>query len=66
MNNVLTQEACMEKIEELRRKMVSAARQYGMAHPLVLRYSQELDHAHNTMMMLDISQPAVWERSLPL
>lgn len=64
MNNVLTQEACMEKIEELRSKMVNAARQYGMTHPLVLRYSQELDCAHNIMMMLDISKSSVWESSL--
>ncbi len=66
MNNVLTEEACMEKIEELRSKMVSTARQYGMTHPLVLRYSQELDHAHNTMLMLNISKLPVWESSLQL
>ncbi len=41
----------MVKIEELRMKMIQAAKQYGLAHPLVLRYSQELDHAHNYLLV---------------
>ncbi|WP_066156917.1 aspartyl-phosphate phosphatase Spo0E family protein [Halalkalibacter krulwichiae] len=55
MNRVLNQESCLEKIEELRKKMVTAAEQYGMSHPIVLRYSQELDRAHNKMILLEVS-----------
>jgi hypothetical protein len=66
MNKVLRQEACMEKIEELRKKMVNAAGQYGMSHPIVLHYSQELDRAHNKMILLEFSQTEKWEQSLSL
>jgi hypothetical protein len=64
MNRVLKQEACMEKIEELRDKMISAAGQYGMSHPIVLRYSQELDRAHNKMILLEVTQAPSWQSSL--
>ncbi|MCM3714066.1 aspartyl-phosphate phosphatase Spo0E family protein [Alkalihalobacillus oceani] len=42
--------------------MVSAAKQYGMSHPLVLRYSQELDRAHNKMLKLNQPQPYIWSQ----
>ncbi len=64
MNKVLRQEACMERIEELRKKMIAAAGQYGMSHPIVLHYSQELDRAHNKMILLEVSNPKKWEQSL--
>ena len=65
MNKVLKQEACLEKIEELRNKMVNAAGQYGMSHPIVLRYSQELDRAHNKMILLEVTNKSTnWQRSL--
>ncbi len=54
----------MEKIEELRNKMTSAAEQYGMSHPIVLRYSQELDDAHNKMILLEVKKTKTnWQRS---
>ncbi|WP_034626583.1 aspartyl-phosphate phosphatase Spo0E family protein [Halalkalibacter okhensis] len=64
MNKVLKQDACMEKIEELRKKMVAAAGQYGLSHPIVLHYSQELDRAHNKVMLLEMTGTKDWERSL--
>ncbi|WP_332695733.1 aspartyl-phosphate phosphatase Spo0E family protein [Halalkalibacter lacteus] len=64
MNKVLRREAAMERIEELRKKMISAAGQYGMSHPIVLHYSQELDRAHNKMILLEISRPKKWEQSM--
>ncbi|MFC0559507.1 aspartyl-phosphate phosphatase Spo0E family protein [Halalkalibacter alkalisediminis] len=64
MNKVLKQEACLEKIEELRNKMVNAAGQYGMSHPIVLHYSQELDRAHNKMILLEVPNRSTnWQRS---
>ncbi|WP_235714767.1 aspartyl-phosphate phosphatase Spo0E family protein [Halalkalibacter akibai] len=54
----------MNKIEELRNKMVSAAGQYGMSHPIVLRYSQELDRAHNKMILLEVTNTTNWQNSL--
>ncbi|MET3506254.1 aspartyl-phosphate phosphatase Spo0E family protein [Halalkalibacter oceani] len=62
MNHALTEEVCRKRIEELRGKMVSAAKQYGMSHPLVLRYSQELDRAHNKMLKLNQPQPYIWSQ----
>ena len=35
------------QIESLRKKMVETAIRYGMSHPLVLKYSQDLDKMHN-------------------
>lgn len=51
MTTALTYDACLEKIESLREKMIHAAAKHGMSHPLVLDYSQELDRAHNLAMM---------------
>ncbi|GAE27922.1 hypothetical protein JCM9140_4089 [Halalkalibacter wakoensis JCM 9140] len=63
MSKVLEYEANMDKIEELRKKMVTAAGQYGLSHPIVLHYSQELDRAHNKFILLN-PQSKTWERSL--
>ncbi|MBP3949891.1 aspartyl-phosphate phosphatase Spo0E family protein [Bacillus suaedae] len=52
MSKAVKRQDYMDKIEELRTKMIVAARKYGMNHPLVLHYSQELDTAHNQMMMM--------------
>ncbi|WP_100405301.1 aspartyl-phosphate phosphatase Spo0E family protein [Bacillus solitudinis] len=60
MNNMLTYEACMEKIEHLRKKMTIAALKYGMSHPLVLKYSQELDRAHNLVLTLEVTEKESW------
>ncbi len=40
----------MEQIELLREKMISTAMLYGMNHPLVLKYSQEIDQKHNSIL----------------
>ncbi|MDT8858623.1 aspartyl-phosphate phosphatase Spo0E family protein [Alkalihalobacillus sp. MEB130] len=64
MSKVLNNDASMEKIEELRKKMVAAAGQYGLSHPIVLHYSQELDRAHNKIILLEMTRSKNWERSL--
>ncbi|WP_088103965.1 aspartyl-phosphate phosphatase Spo0E family protein [Halalkalibacter urbisdiaboli] len=64
MNNMVKYEACMEKIENLRNKMTNAARQHGMAHPQVLKYSQELDRAHNLILSLELSEKNSWSQQI--
>ncbi|WP_100373906.1 aspartyl-phosphate phosphatase Spo0E family protein [Bacillus sp. FJAT-45037] len=63
MNTLMTYEACLEKIEKLREKMMNAAKKYGMSHPLVLDYSQELDRAHNVAMFFHDSNNQSTERT---
>ncbi len=36
--------------------MEKASKQHGITHPLVLKYSQELDQIHNLIIALEISQ----------
>ncbi|GAE30315.1 aspartyl-phosphate phosphatase Spo0E family protein [Halalkalibacter hemicellulosilyticus] len=48
----VSHEAYFKKIEDLRYKMIDAAKEYGMNHPIVLQYSQKLDHTHNELMMI--------------
>ncbi|MGO4888940.1 Spo0E family sporulation regulatory protein-aspartic acid phosphatase [Anaerobacillus sp. MEB173] len=43
---------CLEQIEVLRKRMISAALLYGMNHPTVLKYSQEIDQYHNQMLFV--------------
>lgn len=52
MRNVINHDAYFKKIEDLRFKMIDAAKIYGMNHPIVLQYSQKLDHTHNELMMI--------------
>ncbi|WP_413378676.1 Spo0E family sporulation regulatory protein-aspartic acid phosphatase [Alkalihalobacillus sp. 1P02AB] len=52
MSKMLTYDACVERIEQLREKMIVTAAQKGMHDPLVLQYSQELDRAHNYILFL--------------
>ncbi|MED4083234.1 aspartyl-phosphate phosphatase Spo0E family protein [Halalkalibacterium halodurans] len=61
VSRTLTADACIQKIEYLREKMMDAAKKYGLNHPLVLQYSQELDHAHNIMLRLDGKNIDYWE-----
>lgn len=44
------QEGYLIQIEELRQKMVSAALLYGIDHPKVLGYSQQIDEKHNKIL----------------
>lgn len=64
MNNMITYEACMETIESLRKKMTNAAKKHGMAHPQVLKYSQELDRAHNLILSLEVSAKNSWSQQI--
>ncbi|KMK77668.1 aspartyl-phosphate phosphatase Spo0E family protein [Alkalihalobacillus pseudalcaliphilus] len=52
MSNRITYDACIERIELLREKMMDTAAQKGIHDPLVLQYSQELDRAHNYILFL--------------
>ncbi|WP_246589126.1 aspartyl-phosphate phosphatase Spo0E family protein [Desertibacillus haloalkaliphilus] len=38
------------QLEMLRKKMVTAALIHGMNHPLVLKYSQQIDEKHNVLL----------------
>ncbi|MFB4260081.1 MULTISPECIES: Spo0E family sporulation regulatory protein-aspartic acid phosphatase [Shouchella] len=49
----LTYEACLERLESLRAKMLIAAKQYGMSHPIVLTYSKEIDLIHNYLLEME-------------
>ncbi len=42
----------IEKIEELREKMVATALVHGINHPKVLWYSQQIDEKHNDILKL--------------
>ncbi|MFM1653669.1 Spo0E family sporulation regulatory protein-aspartic acid phosphatase [Brevibacillus sp. B_LB10_24] len=46
-------ESLLEKIEHLRQQMMEIAAEFGMDHPDVLRYSQEIDKLHNMLMELE-------------
>ncbi|WP_257008376.1 aspartyl-phosphate phosphatase Spo0E family protein [Bacillus sp. FJAT-45350] len=50
LNRSYRKKECMEQIELLREKMISTAMLYGMNHPLVLKYSQEIDQKHNSIL----------------
>ncbi|WP_054703690.1 aspartyl-phosphate phosphatase Spo0E family protein [Bacillus sp. JCM 19041] len=39
-----------EKLEHVRALMLQAVKQYGLSHPLVLRYSEEIDQIHNDIL----------------
>lgn len=49
MNEWFDHKSNIVKFEQLRSKMMLAAKQYGLTHPRVLRYSQQLDSAHNEL-----------------
>lgn len=38
------------EIEELRKKMIAAALDYGLDHPKVLCFSQQIDKRHNLLL----------------
>lgn len=50
MNRDSWQDCCLVEIEELREKMVATALVYGMDHPKVLWYSQQIDQKHNIIL----------------
>ncbi|WP_017726402.1 aspartyl-phosphate phosphatase Spo0E family protein [Halalkalibacterium ligniniphilum] len=62
MSNSINYEACIHRIESLREKMIAAAKQYGLGHPLVLKYSQELDRAHNIILNSHPDETSSWEQ----
>ncbi|MFC5629361.1 Spo0E family sporulation regulatory protein-aspartic acid phosphatase [Aliibacillus thermotolerans] len=39
-----------EYLEVLREKMIMTAKDLGMSHPLVLKYSKEIDKEHNKLL----------------
>ncbi|WP_078392123.1 Spo0E family sporulation regulatory protein-aspartic acid phosphatase [Shouchella patagoniensis] len=41
-----------EKLEHVRALMLQAVKQYGLSHPLVLMYSEEIDQIHNDILMI--------------
>jgi hypothetical protein len=47
--------AYLDDLEELRAKMMDAARELGIKHPAVLKYSMEIDEAHNKILRLEHS-----------
>ncbi|GAK05291.1 hypothetical protein JCM19037_3775 [Geomicrobium sp. JCM 19037] len=48
-----------EQLEMLRAKMVTAAEQHGLAHPLVMHYSRQIDTRHSNMMKTKPDNPDV-------
>jgi hypothetical protein len=44
------QESYIQEIEILREKMIAAAHLYGINHPKVLSYSQQIDEKHNFLL----------------
>ncbi|GAK00419.1 MULTISPECIES: aspartyl-phosphate phosphatase Spo0E family protein [Geomicrobium] len=44
------QQEIVEQLEQLRSKMIEMAKQHGMDHPLVLKYSQEIDLMHTELL----------------
>ncbi|MBB6450183.1 hypothetical protein HNR44_002166 [Geomicrobium halophilum] len=39
-----------EDLEQVRSKMVDAANEYGMQHPLVMYYSRQIDKMHTAQL----------------
>ncbi|QQK77493.1 aspartyl-phosphate phosphatase Spo0E family protein [Salicibibacter cibarius] len=39
-----------DDLEELRTRMMEAAKEHGMEHPLVLFYSREIDRVHTALL----------------
>lgn len=56
MNSNGLQDNYLDEIEELRKKMVDAALLYGINHPKVLSYSQQIDKKHNYILEKEIEQ----------
>ncbi|WP_019123752.1 aspartyl-phosphate phosphatase Spo0E family protein [Brevibacillus massiliensis] len=52
----------LEKIELLRQQMMEIAAEFGMDHPDVLRYSQEIDKLHNIFMELELASKKKLQR----
>ncbi|QOY38040.1 aspartyl-phosphate phosphatase Spo0E family protein [Anaerobacillus isosaccharinicus] len=50
MNRDGQQENYLQQIEILREKMVATALVYGINHPKVLWYSQQIDEKHNCIL----------------
>lgn len=50
MCSYCTTEAFEEQIERTRQKMVDAAGEFGLNHPQVLYFSQELDRLHTCLL----------------
>jgi len=44
------QESYIQEIEILREKMITAALLYGINHPKVLSFSQQIDEKHNFIL----------------
>ncbi|MBO8171786.1 MAG: aspartyl-phosphate phosphatase Spo0E family protein [Bacillaceae bacterium] len=42
-----------QEIEDLRSKMVEAGKKFGLKHPIVLKYSMEIDSLHNVLLYID-------------
>lgn len=40
-----------EQLEKLREKMITTAKDLGINHPLVLKYSKEIDKEHNKLLV---------------
>lgn len=49
-------ENLLEKMELLRQQMILIALEFGLDHPDVLSYSQEIDRLHNQLLQLDSKQ----------
>lgn len=47
------EEAIHQEIEQIRKKMVQAGKLYGLEHPIVLKYSMEIDSLHNLLLHLE-------------
>lgn len=56
MNNHCWQDNYLDEIEVLREKMIAAALVYGINHPKVLSYSQQIDKKHNFILKKEIEQ----------
>ncbi len=44
------QDINLQELEELRKKMIAIALKYGISHPKVLWYSQQIDEKHNCIL----------------
>lgn len=49
-------ENLLEKMERLRQQMILIGLEFGLDHPDVLSYSQEIDRLHNQLLQLDRKQ----------
>ncbi len=47
------EEVIHQEIEQIRKKMVQAGKLYGLEHPIVLKFSMEIDSLHNLLLHLE-------------